>query len=440
MKLFSFLTVMCCALGVPAFNLRNMVSSLEEFSEPEVSSLECYNTQNVLEQCLPIQNQCATVQYVISSIHPNVPEVIYFCSDEHLCSDPKAYCQLLQKTLPQNITITNCSMSCCSSNGCNKPQLRLNSELYLKEKTVFKSWQAEHSKYYNSQEEEERRFKIFNQKLKEINEFNSKSDRTWTMGLNEYSDLTIQEFASKKLMLPQKCSATNAGYLSLGPEPPAQMNWVEKGNYVTPVKNQGKCGSCWTFSTTGCLESAIAIHKPSHPLISLSEQQLVDCAQAFDDHGCNGGLPSQAFEYIHYNKGLMTEADYLYKGVDGNCQFVLSKASAFVKGVVNITKGSEDEIKQAVGLMNPVSIAFDVTDDFVNYKSGVFSSTKCGNKASEVNHAVLAVGYGYTADGEDYWLVKNSWGPKWGMDGYFRIKRGVNMCGLADCASYPIVV
>ncbi|NXV09143.1 CATH protein, partial [Cettia cetti] len=244
---------------------------------------------------------------------------------------------------------------------------------------------------------------------------------------------------------------------------PDSIDWRKKGNFVTPVKNQGACGSCWTFSTTGCLESAIAI--ATGKLLSLAEQQLVDCAQAFNNHGCSGGLPSQAFEYILYNKGLMGEDSYPYRAKvssgcsqhsprgtagpgtgsnssslspqNGTCKFQPEKAIAFVKDVINITQYDEDGMVEAVGKHNPVSFAFEVTSNFMHYRKGVYSNPRCEHTPDKVNHAVLAVGYG-EEDGTPYWIVKNSWGRLWGMQGYFLIERGKNMCGLAACASYPV--
>ncbi|NWI40961.1 CATH protein, partial [Picathartes gymnocephalus] len=242
---------------------------------------------------------------------------------------------------------------------------------------------------------------------------------------------------------------------------PDSIDWRKKGNFVTPVKNQGACGSCWTFSTTGCLESAIAI--ATGKLLSLAEQQLVDCAQAFNNHGCSGGLPSQAFEYILYNKGLMGEDSYPYQAKvppaqpqhpsrarpgtasnssslspqNGTCKFQPDKAVAFVKDVINITQYDEDGMVEAVGKHNPVSFAFEVTSNFMHYRKGVYSNPRCEHTPDKVNHAVLAVGYG-EENGTPYWIVKNSWGHLWGMQGYFLIERGKNMCGLAACASYPV--
>ncbi|KAG0543888.1 hypothetical protein BDA96_02G227700 [Sorghum bicolor] len=236
----------------------------------------------------------------------------------------------------------------------------------------------------------------------------------------------------------ENCSATLAGNHRMRAAAvalPKTKDWREDG-IVSPVKNQGHCGSCWTFSTTGALEAAYtqATGKP----ISLSEQQLVDCGKPFNNFGCNGGLPSQAFEYIKYNGGLDTEESYPYKGVNGICDFKAENVGVKVLDSVNITLGAEDELKDAVALVRPVSVAFQVVNGFRQYKSGVYTSDSCGNTPMDVNHAVLAVGYG-VENGVPYWLIKNSWGADWGDKGYFKMEMGKNMCGVATCASYPIV-
>uniref|UniRef100_A0A7S4DMN1 Peptidase C1A papain C-terminal domain-containing protein n=1 Tax=Lotharella globosa TaxID=91324 RepID=A0A7S4DMN1_9EUKA len=150
-------------------------------------------------------------------------------------------------------------------------------------------------------------------------------------------------------------------------------------------------------------------------------------------------LPSQAFEFVRYNGGLDTEAAYPYEGKDDTCRFSNASVGATVKSQVNITFQDEDELLKAVATAGPVSIAFQVASDFRFYKQGVYDSTVCKSGQKDVNHAVLAVGFDTDEDGKDYWIVKNSWGASWGVDGYFNIVRGKNMCGLADCASYPIV-
>ncbi|KAA8595429.1 hypothetical protein FQN60_010720 [Etheostoma spectabile] len=296
---------------------------------------------------------------------------------------------------------------------------------------------SKHNKVYDM-EEYYHRLHTFTENGREIDHHNA-GNHSFTMGLNQFSDMTFEEF--RKLILltePQNCSATTGSHVSGAGPYPEFVDWRMKDNVVTPVKNQGHCGSCWTFSTTGCLESVNAI--ATGKLIPLSEQQLVDCAKDFNNHGCMGGLPSQAFEYIKYNKGLMTEEDYPYKGHDDSCHFEPALAAAFVRDVVNITSYDEKAMVDAVARLNPVSFCFQVTADFMHYKEGVYTSTQCKNTADKVNHAVLAVGYGNEESGMPYWIVKNSWGTAWGMDGYFLIERGKNMCGLAACSSYPLLL
>eukprot|EP00118_Oscarella_pearsei_P006144 m.27935 g.27935 ORF g.27935 m.27935 type:complete len:342 (+) comp30477_c0_seq1:26-1051(+) len=305
----------------------------------------------------------------------------------------------------------------------------------------FLDWMKQFEKHYESGEELLHRQRIFEKNVIEIKEHNANVDgtNTYLKGLNAFSDMDFEEFKEKYLMTsPQHCSATRHQKtdVSAAGNRPKFVDWRKKG-VVTPVKNQGNCGSCWTFSTTGAVESHHAIATGN--LESLSEQQLVDCAVHFDNHGCEGGLPSQAFEYIHYNGGIELESEYPYSAEDHACRFNSSKVAATVKSSFNITEGDEQEIAKSVAFKGPVSIAFDVVAGFQSYKEGVYKSEKCSNGTQSVNHAVLVVGYGTTSDGVDYWIVKNSWGTKFGMNGYFWIERGVNMCGLAVCASYPIV-
>ncbi|XP_041651707.1 pro-cathepsin H [Cheilinus undulatus] len=311
------------------------------------------------------------------------------------------------------------------------------SALYLsaEDEHHFKSWMVQHNKEY-SPEEYYDRLLIFAENKRTIDHHNA-GNHSFSMKLNQFSDMTFSEFKRTFLWSePQNCSATKGNNFHSSGLLPDSFDWRKQGNYVTPVKNQGGCGSCWAFSTTGCLESVTAIN--TGKLVPLSEQQLVDCAQDFNNHGCNGGLPSQAFEYIMYNKGLMSEKDYPYTSFEGTCVYKPVLAAAFVKNVVNVTANDEKGMEIAVATRNPVSFAFEVTSDFMHYSQGVYTSTQCHKTADKVNHAVLAVGYGQMK-GSPYWIVKNSWGEGWGIEGYFFIERGKNMCGLAACASFPEV-
>ncbi|KAK1377843.1 Cysteine protease [Heracleum sosnowskyi] len=299
----------------------------------------------------------------------------------------------------------------------------------------FARFAHRYGKRYETTDEMKRRFSIFSESLKMIRSHNKKN-LPYTLGVNRFADLTWEEFSREKLGAAQNCSATLRGSHKLTDVVlPEKKDWREEG-IVSPVKNQLSCGSCWTFSTTGALEAAYT--QAFGKGISLSEQQLVDCAQSFNNYGCNGGLPSQAFEYIKYNGGLETEAAYPYTGKDGKCKFSSENVGVQVLDSVNITLGAEDELKHAVGIVRPVSVAFEVIQSFRLYKGGVFTSDSCGSTPMDVNHAVLAVGYG-VENGTPYWLIKNSWGADWGLDGYFKMELGKNMCGVATCASYPIV-
>jgi len=287
---------------------------------------------------------------------------------------------------------------------------------------------------------ERKKLSIFIQNLNKVLKHNKNKNKTFTMGVNQYSDLTDMEFSNFYLINEsQNCSATYNEKIPFKfhlEDAPTTWDWREKG-VVSDVKDQGHCGSCWTFSTTGALEAHVAITTGDKPPI-LSEQQLVDCAEDFDNHGCSGGLPSHAFEYIRYAGGLQYEDDYAYEAKDGECRTTDGAPTVQVKyGAYNITSGDEEEMKNAIWQYGPVSVAFQVVGDFRAYKSGVYSSTNCKNTTRDVNHAVLAVGYGTTSDGIDYWIVKNSWNKMWGDNGYFKIKRGVNMCGIAVCNSFP---
>jgi cathepsin H len=279
------------------------------------------------------------------------------------------------------------------------------------------------------------RHAIFHDNLRVIEETNAQN-LSYTLGVNEYTDLSWDEFKSTYLMGPQHCSATQGNFRSTGVNGDPAVDWRTKG-VVTPVKNQGGCGSCWAFSTIGAVESAWAISSGS--LLLLSEQQLVDCAGAFGNHGCRGGLPSQAFEYIKFAGGISKGVDYQYTGRDGSCRAQPAKFAAKVTGEVNITEGAENDLLDAVTTAGPVAVAFQVVSDFQSYRSGVYDSTRCKKGPMDVNHAVLAVGYATdAASGKPYWIVKNSWGTSFGVQGYFYMVRNKNMCGVATCASYPL--
>jgi len=208
------------------------------------------------------------------------------------------------------------------------------------------------------------------------------------------------------------------------------MDWRKKGA-VTPVKDQGQCGSCWAFSTTGSTEGAHQI--ATGKLVGLSEQQLVDCSSAQGNQGCNGGLMDQAFQYIISNPGIASEEAYPYTAQDGTCN-TAAKSVTMITGYTDVTSGDEGALMKAVNV-GPVSVAIEADQScFQFYSGGVLNDPTCG---TQLDHGVLAVGYG-TLSGQDYWIVKNSWGTSWGVEsGYVFIAKGIDECGIATENSYP---
>ncbi|XP_063040102.1 cathepsin L.1 [Engraulis encrasicolus] len=308
----------------------------------------------------------------------------------------------------------------------------------------FHAWKLKFGRSYaSSVEEAQRRLKwVENRRMVLVhNMLADQGIKSYRLGMNYFADMDNQEY--RNLVFHgclKRVNSTKGGstFLSLSSclrDPPKQVDWRDKG-FVTDVKDQKQCGSCWAFSATGSLEGQN--FKKTGKLVSLSEQQLVDCSGDFGNMGCGGGLMDQAFQYIQSNGGIDTEESYPYEARDGKCRFKPDSVAATCTGFVDVTSGSEAALQEAVATIGPVSVAIDAGhSSFQLYESGVYDEPECSSE--ELDHGVLAVGYD-SEDGKDYWLVKNSWGSDWGDKGYIKMTRNKhNQCGIATAASYPLV-
>jgi C1A family cysteine protease len=307
----------------------------------------------------------------------------------------------------------------------------------------FSNFQDRFRKKYDSVVEMEERFQIFRRNLRNIILHNLDHGQNFTMAVNYFSDLTPEEFktiyASGSRNKPLGSYGCKS-FSSSGAGLPDSVDWRTKGA-VTSVKDQGQCGSCWTFSSTGAIEGAWAISKGQ--LVDLSEQQLVDCAAGFSygSHGCSGGQMEGAFKYV-IEKGQCSLSSYPYTSgstkTEGTCHVCTPVAR--ISSCSDVKPNDQLSLKAAVA-QQPVAVAIEAdTRYFQSYSSGILTSTSCG---TNLDHGVLVVGYG-VENGQKYWLVKNSWSSNWGMNGYVKIARSdstndAGICGISMDPSFPSV-
>jgi len=310
----------------------------------------------------------------------------------------------------------------------------------------FYGFKQRHNKNYSTFEEHEKRFEIYKANKIKIQAHNDQK-RSWTMAMNQFGDMTGYEFSlyvkrgAGGGFVPRKETERKVQYKKYNATCDS-IDWDERG-MITPVKNQGQCGSCWSFSTTGAIEGRAAI--ASGQLASLSEQELVDCDD--NDSGCNGGLMDFGFEYVIQHKGLCSEVEYPYtsgtttkRGIcqSDNCDHRFDVITSYADVPSNTQAALESALCDG-----PVSIAIEADQSYFQfYSSGVLDGSGCG---ANLDHGVLLVGMGTDPTYGDYWKVKNSWGTQWGDAGYIRMCRncgmnnGAGQCGLMKQPSYPIV-
>lgn len=316
--------------------------------------------------------------------------------------------------------------------GSTKPRNELEQQ--------FRDFMRMYNKQYATMEEYKSRFETYKKTLKFIATHNADTTKTHKVGINHFADMTDEEFSQKitpKVDRPLEGNGAQFVHELSNVELPSSLDWRTKGA-VTPVKDQGVCGSCYTFGSAGSLEGAYQI--ATGDLVSVSEQQLVDCSWniPLQTLGCDGGFAPVVLQWVIDNGGVATEASYPYLMQDGYCRASDRSSGIVVKAYVNVTEG-EGNLQDAV-VLGPVAVAVDASHpDFRFYVSGVYYQPACGNTPADLDHEVLVIGYG-TYNGQDYWLIKNSWSTHWGHQGFGMMSRNRNNnCGIATQPVYPIV-
>ncbi|KAK2725587.1 hypothetical protein QYM36_000177 [Artemia franciscana] len=315
--------------------------------------------------------------------------------------------------------------------------------IYYHDKHVednFDQFKRHHKRNYHNETEQESRKNVFRHNLRYIHSKN-RANLSFRLGVNHLADRTQAEL--KVLRGKQKSSGGYNGGLPFKytkkelRDVPKAFDWRLRGA-VTPVRDQSVCGSCWSFGTAGAIEGALFVK--TGKLVAVSQQALVDCSWGFGNNGCDGGEDFRAYQWMIKHKGIPTDESYgPYLGADGYCHLDNVNMVAPIKGYVNVTSGDSDALKVAIWKHGPISVAIDAAHlSFAFYANGVYYEPKCGNTLDDLDHAVLAVGYG-TLKGEPYWLVRNSWSTYWGNDGYVLMSMRNNNCGVETFPTYVVL-
>lgn len=327
----------------------------------------------------------------------------------------------------------------------------------------WKLYKKTYQKVYKNAVEEQMRYRIWSEKVKIVAEHNQKfaeGKTSYKKRINKFSDMTAQEVRDRRVCFNErenddKLKHQKKFVRNPNVTVPDEKDWRNDGA-VTGVKDQGSCGSCYSFSVTGAIEGQLFLSTGN--LVSLSEQQIVDCS---NEDGCEGGDQQSVFEYLvnEENGGMNSGEEYKYEGEQGDeCRFDPDEVVATIEGYQTINAGDEDALKEAVGTLGPIAISIDATENFEDYDSGIYHDINC--VSDELNHAMLVVGYGRDGD-FDYWIVKNSYvsygkmsavknqnlfnkflhsqgSDDFGEGGYIRMIRNYgNNCGIASEPSVP---
>jgi len=298
---------------------------------------------------------------------------------------------------------------------------------------IFLEHVAEHGLNFATTEEFNFRQNIFLMKEAENKVMNANPEHTFVVGHNQFSTWTDEEY---KAILGYRAptNVTDVEYKVLDTVGiPSSIDWRTKGA-VNPVKNQGQCGSCWAFSATCAIEGHNQIQNKR--LISLSEQQLVDCTT--NCYGCNGGFQAYAMEYVQ-KKGQTLESDYVYEARNDRCRDSQYQKYAYVATINQVQPRSAEQLLAAIA-QGPTSVTVEADRSaFQRYQSGILNSSACG---TQLDHAITGIGYG-SEGGQQYYIIRNSWGPNWGEQGYIRIAtvsgRSAGICGIQQTSVWPTV-